>query len=200
MPEPMNANTSTGAVNGSGQDASVRMSRALQYKAARAVANTAEVFSEISDDVTGAAELKQMIQRMQSDGTDGGPSASGEGGNAAGGSGSSPPSSAPYIQRGLPDSARRPIKSMPVNAPQRVQSAMQAALEYRQRQKESLTAKSSAAADAAQAPPAKARANVKRPVCYYCALSKRVHLSAPHIMIPLWAPTSFLLCRALSPG
>lgn len=181
MPEPMNANTSTGAVNGSGQDASVRMSRALQYKAARAAAKSAEVFGEISDDVTGAAELKQMIQRMQS-GTEGQVSVSGEGGNAAGGSGTSPSSSATsYIQRGLPDSERRPIKSMPVNAPQRVQSAMQAALEYRQRQKDSLTAKSSAAADAAQASPAKARPTVKRPVCSACALTQ--HIQRPHFQI-----------------
>ena len=69
MAEPMNANTSSGAANG--QDASARISKALQYKAAKAAAQAApphEQPAPIADDITGAAELKQMLLRMQSNG------------------------------------------------------------------------------------------------------------------------------------
>ena len=73
MAEPMNANTSNGATNS--QDASARMSKALQYKAAKAAESAAppprEQSSHIADDVTGAAELKQMLLKMQGGG-DGG--------------------------------------------------------------------------------------------------------------------------------
>ena len=158
MPEPMNANRSSGT-GSSSSSAAVRISKALEYRAAQSVVCSGDEDAAISDDVTGAAELNELLERMQqADGAGRAQVGQGPDPHAVRADSSQHASTVPaQVQRGYTDATKRPIKTPPINASQRVRSAMAAALEYRQRQAAASSAAATAAAEAAQAPPAKAK-------------------------------------------
>ena len=181
MPAPINANTA----GVSTRDASARFGKALQYRAARNGASATsssddEGASLSGDGVTPAdgGEFSELLARMQAASANG-TALSDSNGASQNGTGMQEPAHTPGHDSGShapqhgsvaaarpsqqPAAARlqRSLPSLPISAPQRVQSAMAAAQEYRQRR---AAASTDSAASATASSPSASTANGKSKV------------------------------------
>ena len=152
MPAPINANTASVST----RDASARFGKALQYRAARSGASAASSDDEgrgiggDSDPPADGGEFSELLARMQAASSNG-TALSDSSGTSRNGAGTHEPARMPGHNNGAEPpqhsngaAAKRPqqpaagrpkrsLPSLPISAPQRVQSAMAAAQEYRQR-------------------------------------------------------------------